>query len=168
MTKLTTQQVCDLTGKSKPTITRMVKKGELSRDNKKDKTFLFDASEIMRVFPEITLDKIEKLSENKPLHIVSKVSGETENETFHEKKYEMLELEKEVEILKVKLESLEKNQTQLEKLNDNLEEKNQTLEEKNNKLTDELLSLSKRLLPPPEKEEVKPEPPKRKKFLGIF
>lgn len=46
----------------------------------------------------------------------------------------------------------------LEKQVEELKRQNQNLEEKNNKLTDELLSINKRLL----------EPPKRKKFFGLF
>ncbi len=57
----------------------------------------------------------------------------------------------------------------LEQQNKELRERIEKLEEKNDKLTDELLNISKRLLPPPEeRKEVVNEPLKRKKFLGLF
>ncbi len=150
MKKLSALQIAKLTGKSKTTILNYYNKGDLSGERQKDKSVLFEISEVLRYFPKITREDIENLLNSKPTSSVKDEHLLVDN----------MMLKKENEFLLKEIETLKNN------LNKSESDKQEIKEEKK-KLLDmlerkDLLLEDMRL-----KTEIKPVE-KRKKIFGIF
>lgn len=117
MSKLSAAQVAKLTGKSKSTILRLYNKGKLSGQRQEDRSVLFDLTEVLRIFPEAKQEKPATTA-------TPQVSHGAPNETPDAK---IIELQKEVEILKVKLEFTSKENQQLAKTNEEIKEEKKKL-----------------------------------------
>lgn len=145
---ISTLEVAKLVGKSKQTILRLVQKGDISAIRQKDKSFLFDLSEVARVFPRVDLDNIEKARQNEAPHDGAKNKNGSQRS--------ILEMER--EIFEIKLAFEVERREKAEKLVLELKKQIEDLNEKNYKLMEEVLNINKRFL----------EPPKRKKFFGLL
>lgn len=179
--KLTTQQVANLVGKERSTIAKMRTNGSLSGE-KKGRKVLFDVSEILRVFPEVKGEDIDKILNVNRTKITNKEVGKNVNSQRNSQKIhselhkktkedndqitvdsiqnqiEIVKLNAQIEILQTKLDAETKRA-------DDATQREEEGREANKKMLDMLQQKDLLLEDLRTKEE---EPPKRKKFLGIF
>ncbi len=150
MTKLSALQVAKLTGKSKSTILRLYNKGKLSGQRNEDRSVFFDSSEVLRVFPEVKPENIDTVRQ-----VI--VSQTTSNETPDAK---TILLQKEIEILKVKLEFEQEK-------NENLKSQSEKLEENNQKLMT-MLERKDMLIENMQLKDLEQSPEAKRRFFGIL
>ncbi len=117
MSKLSAAQVAKLTGKSKSTILRLYNKGKLSGQRQEDRSVLFDLTEVLRFFPEAKQETAKK-------DATPQASYTASNETVDTK---IIALEKEIEVLKVRLEFTNKENQQLTKNNEEIKDEKKKL-----------------------------------------
>ncbi len=172
MAYLTIGQVSKITGKSRSTLHKMAKNGDLSvAEIRQNGTRYFDEAEVFRVFPK-RQKNIREHSANKDEEHSRTLNFHAENSLENKEKVDDATAEfqptkqtSKNELTEYLAKQVEEQKKEIERLNRKLDQ----AEEKNNQLTDEIISMNKRLLPPPEeKKVVYEEPPKRKRFLGIF
>lgn len=97
--KLTAGQAAKATGKSIPTITRAIKKGQISAEKTDGGGYLIDPSELHRVFPPLT-----------------RYSNESPNTLGHETPSETRVLQAEIQFLREKIEAVEEERERERKL----------------------------------------------------
>lgn len=180
--KLTTQQVANLVGKERSTIAKMRTNGSLSGE-KKGRKVLFDISEILRVFPEIKGEDIDRILTVNRTKITDKEVGKNVNSQKESQKIhsELPEKNKE-DNNKITVDSIQ-NQIEIVKLNAQVEILQAKLDAETKRANDatqreeEGRAANKKMLDMLQQKDLlledlrtkEEEPPKvRKKFLGIF
>lgn len=117
MSKLSAAQVAKLTGKSKSTILRLYNKGKLSGQRQEDRSVLFDLTEVLRIFPEAKQEKPATTATPQTSYTASNETSDTK----------IIALQKEIEVLKVRLEFTNKENQQLTKTNEEIKDEKKKL-----------------------------------------
>lgn len=116
MSKLTIKKACELAGVSRPTLYKYINNSELSIV-KDGKSSFIDISELIRVFPDASLQVESKESVN-DLHALTN-EIEHKNEVIKMLKQQLEDRQKDNEFLKEQLTNISNNFTQVNKLLEN-------------------------------------------------